>query len=87
MIEALREGEPINNEKLQALRILVEHLHETRGFADDDAIERFLAAGYAKEQLLEVVVGIAAKTLSNYVNHLAETPVDEAFEGTAWDAP
>jgi uncharacterized peroxidase-related enzyme len=87
VVEALRSGEPIENQKLQSLRTFVEHLHESRGFADEDAIEAFLAAGYRKAQVLEVVVGLAAKTLSNYVNHLADTPVDEAFAKTQWTAP
>jgi hypothetical protein len=27
------------------------------------------------------------KTLSNYVNHMAGTPLDEAFKAAAWTAP
>jgi hypothetical protein len=30
------------------------------------------------------VAGIAQKTLSNYTNHLAGTPVDPQFEPFAW---
>jgi len=86
VVEALRTGQPIEDDKLQALRTFAEHLHENRGWADEDAVRSFLDAGYEKEQVLEVVTGIAAKTLSNYINHLAETPVDEAFEGTRWEA-
>jgi hypothetical protein len=33
---------------------------------------------------LEVVLGLAQKVLSNYVNHLAQTPVDEQWEKFAW---
>jgi hypothetical protein len=31
-----------------------------------------------------VLVGIALKTLSNYTNHLAETPLDAVFAPRAW---
>ena len=37
-------------------------------------------------QVLEVILGIAYKTLSNYTNHLVDTPVDEAFAKQAWTA-
>ncbi|MDK9760313.1 carboxymuconolactone decarboxylase family protein, partial [Vibrio sp. D173a] len=32
------------------------------------------------KQVLEVILGLSQKVISNYVNHLAETPVDKAFE-------
>jgi hypothetical protein len=34
--------------------------------------------------VLEVILGVAMKTISNYSNHIAETPLDEAFAGAAW---
>jgi len=44
----------------------------------------FLAAGHDKQQMLEVVLGIGMKTLSNYANHIARTPLDKAFAPAAW---
>ncbi|MBI3049978.1 MAG: hypothetical protein HYY76_16890 [Acidobacteria bacterium] len=44
----------------------------------------FAAGGYGPQQALEVVPGVGMKTLSNYTNHLAGTPLDEAFTGSAW---
>jgi len=32
-----------------------------------------------------VILGLSQKVMSNYTNHLAETPVDEAFKGFAWE--
>lgn len=43
-----------------------------------------LAAGYGERQILEIVLAIAVKTLSNYANHLFHTPVDEMFACRAW---
>jgi len=34
--------------------------------------------------VLEVTLGIAMKTLSNYANGLMNTPLDEAFKPEAW---
>jgi hypothetical protein len=44
------------------------------------------AARYQSHHVLEVLVGVAMKTLSNYTNHLAATPLDSAFAGRAWKA-
>ncbi len=46
-----------------------------------------LDAGYEPSQMLDVLVGIAQKTLSNYTHHLADTPVDEPMQGNAWTPP
>jgi hypothetical protein len=47
-------------------------------------VEAFVAAGYCVEQVLEVLVGVTMKTLSNYTNHLAVTPLDEVFQARSW---
>ena len=44
----------------------------------------FLNAGYTRTQVLEVVLGVGVKTLSNYTNHIADTPLDAAFAKAAW---
>jgi len=55
-----------------------------RGLPDSSDVDAFLAAGYSERQILEVVLAIAVKTLSNYTNHLFHTPVDEVFACRAW---
>jgi alkylhydroperoxidase family enzyme len=55
-----------------------------RGWVEETDIERFIAAGFTRAQVLEVILGVAMKTISNYSNHIAETPLDEAFAGAAW---
>jgi len=75
-IQALRNGQPIADARLQALRGFAERVVETRGFAGQDAVDTFLAAGYSRAQVLEVVTIIATKTISNYTNHLTATPLE-----------
>ncbi|MEQ1736734.1 MAG: hypothetical protein ABL886_10095 [Rhodoglobus sp.] len=55
--------------------------------AADHEIARFVAAGYQPAQVVEVLVGVMLKTLSNYTNHLAITPLDGVFEARAWTPP
>lgn len=84
VIEALRTGKPIADTKLQALRVYVQETVELRGWPTLEAQRSFSEAGYTRQNALEVVLGISMKTLSNYTNHLASTPLDAQFEPFAW---
>jgi AhpD family alkylhydroperoxidase len=88
-IQALRNGTPIADAKLQALRAFTETVVRERGFAGDKAIDAFIAAGFTKQNVLEVVTVIATKTISNYVNHLTHTPKESFMADPAlnWVAP
>ncbi len=84
IIEALRTGTTLPDAKLDALAALTRSVVETRGWPTDAAKEAFFAAGYGTAEYLEVIVGVTVKTLSNYVNHAADTPLDAAFETAKW---
>lgn len=83
-IEAIRNDQPIADGRLEALRTFTRAVVEQRGWLPANDIATFLAAGYTKAQVLEVIFGVSFKTLSNYVNHVAETPLDDAFAAQAW---
>jgi len=87
VIDALREDQPLQDEKLEALRVFTLAVVDKRGAVDPADFEAFFAAGYAQRQALDVVTGVAHKVLSNYVNHFADTPVDETFAKYAWTPP
>lgn len=83
-IEALRNGTPLADTKLQALRHFTQQMVKARGWVEDSEIETFLKAGYSKQQVLEVILGIAIKVLHNYTNHIAKTPLDKQFQPNIW---
>jgi uncharacterized peroxidase-related enzyme len=85
-LEALRAGRGPDDPRLAALARFARHVVEERGWVDDAEIEAFLGAGFEEQQVLEVVTGVALKTLSNYANHIAGTPLDAAFESLRWTA-
>lgn len=85
--EALREGRQLPDARLQALRSFTAALVLERGRVQPGELEAFLAAGYTETQVLELLVAIAAKTISNYANHVAGTPLDAFMAKTAWVAP
>ncbi len=86
VVTALRENTPIADAKLEALRQFAIVINESRGWPSDADVAAFLSAGYTQQNILEVILGTALKTLSNYTNHIAETPLDNAFQANAWSA-
>ena len=84
VIQAVRNDLPIVDSKLQALRKFTTAVVEKRGFVSNEDTTAFLAAGYTRAQILEVILGVTFKTLSNYTNHIAETPLDAAFAPNTW---
>ncbi|GGI71492.1 carboxymuconolactone decarboxylase family protein [Shewanella gelidii] len=85
LTEALRNGDAMPTEKLQVLRDTTLELVQERGELSSVSLERFYSVGYAQRQLLEIVLGLSQKVISNYVNHLAHTPLDSAFQPFAWE--
>ncbi len=86
-IDAVRQGAPIDDARLSALHGFAKLIVESRGNVSAGDVDAFIIAGFTKEQALEVVLATALKTMSNYINHFAETPLDDAFAKAAWEAP
>jgi len=84
VVQAIRNGNPIADPKLQALRRFTAAVVASKGRPADTDTMAFLSAGYSRAQILEVVLGVGMKTLSNYTNHLADTPLDDAFAKATW---
>jgi uncharacterized peroxidase-related enzyme len=87
VVAALRDAEPLVDPKLQALREFTREVVRRRGWPGDPAIAAFLEAGFTTASVLDVILGVGLKTMSNYANHIAGTPLDAAFQSHAWSAP
>jgi AhpD family alkylhydroperoxidase len=87
--QALRNGTPIADARLQALRLFAEAVVRERGFVGDAAVDAFLAAGFSKQNVLEIVTIAATKTISNYTNHITHTAKESfmADPSLGWTAP
>jgi len=79
-IRAISADEPIEDAKLEAIRRFAQALVQTQGHPEDSERQAFVDAGYTEAQMLEVVLGVALKTLSNYTNHLTDPAIDKAFD-------
>ncbi len=84
VLEALREDKPIPDEKLAALSRFTRSMFDTRGNPSEADVRAFLDAGYEENHILQIVVALAVKTLSNYSNHLNKPELDDAFSNYAW---
>ncbi|GHA18848.1 hypothetical protein GCM10008090_30600 [Arenicella chitinivorans] len=82
--DALRNQAPLPTAKLQALHDFTLAMVRERGNVSDEQMETFFAAGYSQKQVIEVILGLSQKVISNYVNHVAKTPIDSIFEEYAW---
>lgn len=84
VVNAIRDDRIIQDKKLEALRLFAAAVTRTRGWPEDSATAAFLAVGYGPQQVLEVVLGVGLKTISNYTTHIAGTPLDAAFKPVEW---
>ncbi|TGY88444.1 carboxymuconolactone decarboxylase family protein [Marinicauda algicola] len=86
-LEALREGGPLPDAKQNALAEFARKVVRQRGELSGEDVDAFLEAGYLRKHVFDVLLGNAIKTLSNYANHIAGTPVDDRFESFEWSKP
>ncbi len=84
--KAVRDNQTVPDAKLEALSQLTKAIVNKSGNIEPSDVEDFLAAGYTEKHILDVIVALSAKVISNYANHIFHTPVDEVFAGRAWTA-
>lgn len=84
--DAIRDGRPIKDSKIAALAAFASVMVDSRGRPTEADVAAFKAAGFSERNILGVILAISVKTLSNYTNHIFDTPVDAAFAGRIWKA-
>lgn len=84
VIDALRDGNRVPDGSLEALRVFTRKVVRERGGVSEQDVQEFMDAGHSRQQVLEVVLGVSQKVLSNYINAIARTPLDEPFQKYEW---
>jgi alkylhydroperoxidase family enzyme len=87
VISAVRERQPIDNQKLEALREFTESAARDGGKVDNTTLENYLAAGWTKSQIIEILFALAVKEFVYRVQRLADVPLDEPFASVSWTSP
>jgi AhpD family alkylhydroperoxidase len=72
----IRSGRAAFDAKLDALAKLTRNIAITRGHADQALVEAFFAAGWTKANLVDAIVAIGDKTVTNYLHATTQVPVD-----------
>lgn len=85
VLEALRNQNDLPDSKLDALSKFAISVAKERGYPTDTAIKEFENAGYKDEHIAGVITGVGMKTMSNYMNHIAETEVDAMIAEFNWE--
>lgn len=85
--DALRTRSELPDGRLEALRKFTRSVVREHGSVSQQDIRMFMDAGYERRHVLEVVLGVAQKVLSNYVNAIAQTPLDQPFRKFDWQPP
>ena len=72
----IRRAEVTFNPQFAALATFVKSTVENRGRASEEAKEALLAAGYTEAKLVDIVLVIGDKTISNYIHNLTDLEID-----------
>jgi AhpD family alkylhydroperoxidase len=72
----VRRGSASFDAKLDALAKLVKNIAVERGHADPALVQAFFDAGWTQENLVDVIVVIGDKTVTNYLHGTTQVPVD-----------
>jgi len=79
VLQAIRSGQPIADARLAALFALTQDLVKNLGQASPAKVKAFLDAGFTESHVLNIILAVSVKVLSNYTNHAFATEVDERF--------
>ena len=77
---AIEFGQNPPDPKLNALVLLTRELVAQRGCVSRELIQAFFDAGYNKDQLLEVLIGIGLMTISSYFDRMSAQEIDDEFQ-------
>jgi AhpD family alkylhydroperoxidase len=83
---AIREHRAPKDKRFAALSRLARTLIEKRGHASEQELDSFIAAGFTREQVFEVIAIVAASTITNYAGTIANPPLDAPFQPYAWES-
>jgi uncharacterized peroxidase-related enzyme len=82
--DAIRNNTEVTDARLKALSDFSKAMVSKRGLPSIEDVDTFLSSGYTQDHILGVIAGIGVKTMSNYFNHVYNTPVDDAFQSRIW---
>lgn len=83
IVTAVRDGKSLADTKLNALVNFTREVVGERGYVSENTKSEFLKNGFNEVQMMEVIIGVALKTVSNYIDHLNPVEIDAGFKAEA----
>jgi len=83
IVSAVRDGKALSDPKLNALVKFTKEIVSERGYVSENTKSDFLKNGFNEVQMMEVIIGVALKTVSNYIDHLNPVEIDAGFKAEA----
>ena len=83
-LAAIRAALPVADTRLEILRHFTELATLQRGDVSEAEVAAFLAGGFTRQHLVEVIFGIATKTFANYLQAFTKPELDSAFQTFEW---
>ncbi|MGI9275517.1 MAG: carboxymuconolactone decarboxylase family protein [Endozoicomonas sp.] len=69
-LDALASGAEIEDDSDRALVTIVNAIVTRRGWLQENDLQTFFAAGFEQKHVLDLILCVTIKTLSNYSNHI-----------------
>lgn len=79
-LRAIKTGQRPKDRDVAAIVEAARAVLERRGWLGEDQLRILEEKGVSRAKLYEVIAFVGLKTISNYVNHIAHTPLDDAFQ-------
>lgn len=72
----MRSGSSSIDPSLNVLAKLMKSMVVNKGHIDHELIEDFFQAGYTKENLVDVIIAVGSRTITNYLHAIVDVTVD-----------
>ena len=72
----LRDGHATFDPKLDALVKLAKAITETKGHPATELVDNFIAVGYPQSSIVDLILMVGDKIISNYLHSITQIPVD-----------
>jgi uncharacterized peroxidase-related enzyme len=82
--DAIRTAAEIPDAKLKSLQEFTSIMLNKRGNPNEEDVRLFFENGYNEKHILDIILAISIKTISNYTNHIFHTEIDPAFKIREW---
>jgi len=84
LIQALRAGRALSDPRLEALRQFSKKMAQTNCNVSKQDVQTFLAHGYSRSQILELILLMSNKILGAFCIRIMGVDLDEALQPLKW---